>query len=208
MPADVRRTFDPDYKPGICEGQPDRPACYAGTGLLASLLYSRRTAGVWRGTSFPALLRLFAFAVLAAFLLVVAKAALIGVATVMYFVAPYLLIAVTILEAWLVSRCWLVVPILAIERVPMGTALRRSLALTRGSGFAIFGVVASLAVLTWAVLAVLRVLFTGELGPTYGFGLGGLLLTTIQGAMLAEGYRHLRELREGPDEHSVAAVFE
>lgn len=183
-------------------------ACYAGTGLLASLLYSRRTAGTWRATSVAAIARLAGLAVLTAFLLVMAKAVVIGMGSAMSSGGLLLLIPATILEGWLVSRYWLVIPILAIEHVPLGSAFRRSLALTRGSGVAVFGVVAVLATLTAAVLIQLGAVVHGVFGDAYAFGLTGLLMTTIQGAMLAEGYRHLHELREGPDEHTVAAVFE
>ena len=67
-------------------------------------------------------------------------------------------------------------------------------------------------------LAVLTVLFIGLLGTAIGpkgalsyalsFALAGGLLTTVQAAMVAEGYRHMREVHEGPDEHAVARVFE
>lgn len=197
---------------GILAGAFALASCYAATGILACLFYTRATAGQWLGTSFLAVGRLVAFAILAGGVLVIGKA-LLAKAFVFDETAitlwPILLLVVTILEGWLVCPFWLVLPILAIERVPLGTALLRSRKLTRGSGFRLFGLIALLAALTYVCLTVLGMTrFAHRLSYAWSFGLAGLFLTTLQAAMLAEGYRQLREIHEGPDERTVAAVFE
>ncbi len=118
--------------------------------------------------------------------------------------APPLGLFVVAAEWYLIASFWLVLPLLVIEDLPIVAALRRAVFLAdnnRGAFFASANLVALFGLL----------LLTGA--SAFGFPfpllrLVALLATTLQAALLAGSYAHVRKLELRRAARKTARVFE
>jgi hypothetical protein len=105
------------------------------------------------------------------------------------------------------------VPVLVEERAGVIGSMERSIALTRGSRWQVFGVLAIFVLFYMAVSMVI-----GVIGGVAGAGseVGQLIVSTLTGvavalvlaALLASLYVELRSVKEGATSDSLAAIFE
>ena len=110
---------------------------------------------------------------------------------------------------------WVAIPVAVVERPGVFASLGRSRALTKGSRWRVFGLIALVGLLwmlaVWVVLAI---------SVFSGFGPGTLtvmmvalwiltaLFTALYAVVCAVGYHDLRVSKEGVDAQQIAAVFD
>ena len=110
---------------------------------------------------------------------------------------------------------WVAIPVAVVERPAVFASLGRSRALTKGSRWRVFGLIALVGLLwmlaVWVVLAI---------SVFSGFGPGTLtvmmvalwiltaLFTALYAVVCAVGYHDLRVSKEGVDAQQIAAVFD
>ncbi len=131
-----------------------------------------------------------------------------GLAFVMFVVLLFpLFVVITVL--------WVAVPVIVIERRGMLRGLARSIALTKGNRWRVFGIIMILWLINWVTnlvggLLLLPFTLSGG-GDTAGLIVTGLLVSiylALNGVMSTVGYHDLRVAKEGFAIDDIAAVFD
>lgn len=120
--------------------------------------------------------------------------------------------------AFLLTRLWVTVPVIAVERPGVIAALRRSWNLTRGHAWRVFGIIlvmwaGTIGVSTVAGIAVVfTIIFIGGMtGLIIGQGVNifiSLLANALYAIAAAVAYVELRRAKEGFGIEDIAAVFD
>jgi hypothetical protein len=105
------------------------------------------------------------------------------------------------------------VPVLVEERPGVIKSMERSVALTRGSRWQVFGVLVIFALFYMAVSMVLGVVggvagSSSMVGQLIVSGLTGVVVALVLAAVLASLYVELRTVKEGATSESLASIFE
>jgi len=150
----------------------------------------------------PGIVEIFSKSLQALFpvlLLAIVLTVLIGVGLVLLIV-PGVILAIMF---------WVAVPAAVVERQGVGAAITRSMELTKGHRWSIFGLMALGAVLYLVVLVVL-----GMVGEALGdfsvwvVNLGSMVVAGIWSVVIAVCYHDLRILKEGGGTEQIAKVFD
>lgn len=139
-------------------------------------------------------------------------------------IATFILLAILaalvlfIIFAFIATRLWVTIPVIAVERPGVIAALRRSWALTRGHAWRIFGIIlvmwaGTIGVSTVAGFAVFfAIVFIGGItGLIVGQGVNifvSLLANALYAIAAAVAYVELRRAKEGFGIEDIAAVFD
>lgn len=110
---------------------------------------------------------------------------------------------------------WVAVPVVVIERRGILHGLSRSIDLTKGNRWRVFGIIAILWLINWIVNIVGGLLLI-SFSLSSGAGIAGLILTgglasiylALNAVMSTVGYHDLRVAKEGFAVEDVAAVFD
>jgi len=128
-----------------------------------------------------------------------------------------------IVPGFILAACWLVAgPALVVEKLGIFQALQRSLALTRGHRWAMFGLIVLFYIVLMLVAIVLALIMTGSIGlmaiaeAQSGGGIAyaviNALVQTVLSLVATLGvaviYFELRRIKEGVDVTGLASVFD
>jgi len=106
---------------------------------------------------------------------------------------------------------WVAIPVAVVERPGVFASLKRSVFLTKGYRWRIFGVMALLwLILILVIIGIGLILELSEAVQTYAFVnfVTTVVMTVIFAVVSAVGYHDLRLLKDGVDVETIAAVFD
>ncbi|MEZ5667586.1 MAG: glycerophosphoryl diester phosphodiesterase membrane domain-containing protein [Alphaproteobacteria bacterium] len=129
--------------------------------------------------------------------------------------SPWLLVIPVVVALIVVTRWWVAVPAVVIEREGVFAAIGRSSELTKGSRWTVFGIILVFGVISWLVnFVVLKTVGPGYAQPadTTTFlivdWVATAILSALSSALGGVAYFALRVDKEGLDIDQVASVFD
>jgi len=118
----------------------------------------------------------------------------------------------------LMAMWWVYIPAIVIERKSISAGFGRSVELTRGRGWAIFGIIIIILILSAGVTFVTHITSMSlirisssthiSLAPLILDYVGRSLTAAFGAVVVAVGYYHLRTEKEGIDVNQIASVFD
>jgi hypothetical protein len=118
----------------------------------------------------------------------------------------------------LMTMWWVYIPAIVVERKSISAGFGRSVELTRGRGWAIFGIIIIILILSVAVTFVTDIIsmsvVTISASTDISFTalildyIGSSLTAAFGAVVVAVGYYHLRTEKEGIDVNQIASVFD
>ena len=173
--------------------------------LSAALVYGTFQELRGRHASVGACVRRGAALILPVIGVAIVAGILVGVAS-MLLVIPGLIVA---------TMLWVAIPAAVIERPGVNASLTRSVNLTKGYRWQVFGIIVILSIVTFVTTFALIMVLTVALAPfdnLSAFILGIFVVTAFINALWAVvsavGYHDLRVVKEGVDAEQIAAVFD
>jgi hypothetical protein len=118
-------------------------------------------------------------------------------------------LAIGIFFTYIVILFWVFVPAIVVERVGPIACFARSMALTKGRRWAIFGILALVAVSNWVISLLGRLL--GQIAPVASGVIdvaAALFFMALSAVLAAVGYYYLRAEKEGVAIDDVVTVFD
>jgi hypothetical protein len=122
-------------------------------------------------------------------------------------ITPWLGLLAVFPVIYIYVRCWVVVPVIVVERPGIIASFRRSVQLTHGDGLRIFGIALVLVAISLAASKFLEIFGESAIAAIVDI-LVQIVIAAFTGVVLAVGYVELRKAKEGFGVEDLAAVFD